>query len=237
MNIAPGWYGVSGTSDVRWWDGAKFRPILLRDGLPHYEKFRSISPVPSIVLGVLMALLGIGRFGISDDDPYAFALGIAWVLIGVMSLVLGLLGLVIERLPAPIHGPYLDPRTFPWPEQVEYGPIPPGWYPAPSKRIPRWWSGARWSEYVVLRRFPLPMAGQRKRQIATTWTVAIAFILLAGVGVALAFYGARLHDTSTMVVGVTLAVSFLLLGGILTAYMAYLVRVYTLPVVLPGVTR
>ena len=112
------------------------RPI---DELAHTD----IVIVPSIVLGVLMALLGIGRFGISDDDPYAFALGIAWVLIGVMSLVLGLLGLVIERLPAPIHGPYLDPRTFPWPEQVEYGPIPPGWYPAPSKRIPRWWSGAR----------------------------------------------------------------------------------------------
>ena len=44
MHIAPGWYGVNGTSDVRWWDGAKFRTILLRNGVVTYEKAKSQQP-------------------------------------------------------------------------------------------------------------------------------------------------------------------------------------------------
>ena len=236
MTIAPGWYVVSGTGEVRWWDGAKFRQVQLRDGVAHYDQFRSQSPGPSIAVGIILMALCAMRIGLDPTDPYGLVSSVALLVVAALSIVLGIRGRSIEKRPAPTTAAYADPRTMPWPGQTEPGPIAPGWYAAPSRRIPRWWSGARWGEYLILRRFPMPISGQRTRHVVAAWIVGVLFGLLTLAGVILLLVGIAEREDDMALVGGLFAAVFALLGIFLTAYLAYLVRVVTLPSTPPGMS-
>lgn len=234
MNIAPGWYGVAGTSDVRWWDGAKFRTILLRDGAVVYEKTRSQTPTMSYLLGGILVLLGLTRLAALSRDNVDVAFAVFLFIVGILSVISAALGRTVEKLPAPSLAPYADPRTMPWPGHTEPGPIAPGWYAAPSAKLPRWWTGARWSEYLLVRQLPLPVAGQRRRMVASKWIGVATFGLLSLLCLGLALVGASNGIGEMVAIGVILAVLFVVLAFVFAFYGAYMVRVYTLPTTPPG---
>ncbi len=234
MHIAPGWYGVNGTSEVRWWDGAKFRTILLRNGVVTYEKAKSQQPSMSYVMGAVMVVLGLTRLANPSRNSFDVAFAVLFFLLGIFSFISAVLGQQVEKLPAPTMAPYADPSTMPWPGHTEPGPIPAGWYSAPSAKMPRWWTGARWGEYINLRQHPIPVAGQRARMVTSMWLVISAFAILSLLGLGLLVVGAR-EDVSAMALtgGILLGV-FVVMGVALSLYSAHLVKVYTMPTMPPG---
>lgn len=227
MNPLPGWYEVPGTPLVRWWDGTSFRPAQLTQAGVKFDKFTTTTPTVGYTTGALFIALGVLRLVLLTAGPMDFFLGIAFIVIGILQLIAGANSAKLARLPMPHSEPVWDARVMPMPGQTEPGPIAPGFYAAPSASMPRWWTGARWGEYLLVRHRPMPIVGQYQQlkgaAVAAYVAIGVLFVATALLVVM------ALGDSYNRGTGLVLAGLCAVVGIALLCALIYLSRVYRTP--------
>lgn len=219
-----GWYPVGGTSDVRWWDGAGWTPYRLRDGNPRPDAFAIEPGNTAIGLGIAFIVLSIAQFANSSRSEISFfaVAPLFFLVAGVLWLAGGVRVSQTRKHPAPQTVPIFDPSTRPLPGEVEGAGA--GWY-AVSGQITRWWTGARWSQYVGQKFGVRPThAGPRAYRVSM-----ILGWVFVGLAVLAAVLGFGMIATIGTLWGIAIAIPALVFGlvGALVLVLTY-VRRYTM---------
>ena len=207
--IAPGWYAVAGTDDVRWWDGRSFRDVTLVDGEPRYRFSWGLPAGNYLLGGVVMLAIAVGSLvwgGASGWLLSLFAGAAAVTLLGI-----AMAAIMTVRLPAPTTEALTPVQALPLPGTVEPGPIAAGWYPGPAADKPRWWTGASWSDYLLTAGVPYPSRGQAERVARVMRRTAWVCFGLVAVAMALSVIAVITSHTAVVAAPVAIAV---LAGGV-----------------------
>lgn len=229
MNFAPGWYFAPGSNDVRWWDGTSFRGILLINGRPKYENFTAPMPTQTLILGILFVFLAVMRGTVLNENIFDVLSSILFACVGVLSIIMAINGFRVAKIAPPVTAPVWEPSVMPLPGQTEQGMMAPGWYPTPSARTPRWWSGARWSEYLLVQGKPLPVYDQTKRMMILRWIAAGVFVIGAIVFLAMGLTG----EDYNRPIWFTMTGVFLAVAVGIWFYFRHLAKIYTIPTTPP----
>lgn len=184
----PGWYQPA-EGPIRWWDGKRWSGSSLDDaGVPVLDVWVGhVTPLRCWLLAgyYLLFTALFGSFGVfalqTLGAPYLLFPAVAFLGPAVYWVMLAVRAGAIAKIPAPLSQPLLPPQVRPLPTDVE-GPAA-GWYPAPSRLQLRWWTGLRWSEYVVAQRRYLPTYGVsvivRRNDRFMFWMVMVGLAALA----------------------------------------------------------
>jgi hypothetical protein len=139
-----GWY-ETGAGSLRWWDGSRWTSSRIGGGTPGADWAATEQPTVAWVLGGMFLTLGVTQFGL------AMVVGALWVsgaLMWLQALIFFAMAAqttAVRRIPAPRSSPVAMDAVRPLPGEQE-GPAA-GWYPV-APRVSRWWTGARWSQYI-----------------------------------------------------------------------------------------
>lgn len=186
-----GWYPVTGRSEVRWWDGAGWTPYRIRDGRPRADAFAVEPGNTGLVFGFVFIVLGLTQLStasISGNTVFSIA-PILFFIAGAVWLIGGFRTGQVRKLASPRTAPMLEPSTRPLPGEVEGTGA--GWYPV-AGRVTRWWTGSRWSPYIVQKFGVRPtLAGPRGyfTSMIVGWVFAVGGVicLILGLMTAAAF--------------------------------------------------
>lgn len=193
MTIAPGWYAVPGTADVRWWDGNSFREVTLVDGAPRYRFGWGLPAGNYLLAAVATVILGVVGLFTDDAGLGVPLLSIVCAAVTVVWVVISVLAMQTVRLAPPSTPPIVTAEVQPLPGTIEPGLVAAGWYAGPQKDKPRWWTGKQWSDYVLAAGQPFPTSGQAarvKRGLRRALCVSLAIVVVCiAVGVAAAMLG------------------------------------------------
>lgn len=212
---AMGWYPVPGTPQIRWWDGHVWTAYSIRRGLPRGDWYAVEPPGVGYAFGAIFIALGTAQLSLSliaDSSRFSafasIALGLFW-LTGAISLS------AVRAKPAPASGAALPESVQPLPGQQE-GPGA-GWVRL-SARTSRWWSGARWGQYVLESDRVRPTFGG-ERTYRTMQVLAFAFIGIGAIALVVGILMLVLHSfPSQEWVGV-----FVLVSGIVCAFIGAII--------------
>lgn len=191
MTIAPGWYAVPETTDVRWWDGHSFREVTLVDGAPRY-RFSWGLPVGNYLLAAVVVLVVaiVGLFIAGGEFPVVTLVSAP---LALWFFIIAVLAMKTLRLAPPTTAPIETNDVQPLPGTVEPGLVAAGWYAGPTKEKPRWWTGKQWSDYLLAFGQPHPASGQAARvkriHRRILWVSLAIVALCAGGAVACALAG------------------------------------------------
>lgn len=229
---AMGWYGVPGTSDVRWWDGTAWTPYRIRDGKPRPDFFAVEPAGVGITLGIVFLAIGTMQLflavlspsaGFVATPPFLLILGAIWLIGGVHTTN-------VRKLPSPQSAPVLDPSARPLPGEVEADGA--GWYPV-TGQVGRWWTGARWSWYLGMRHGVRPgHAGPRGYIVSMMMGWIVAGIGGLGLVAGILFMAIWAGLPGLSVLGGILIVIAVLFGG-LGAFILLLTRSRRYAMLLP----
>ncbi|MFB2583710.1 DUF2510 domain-containing protein [Herbiconiux liukaitaii] len=180
--IVAGWYPTP-TGQLRWWDGAHWTGMRVKNGAPGIDWATTEQPAISFAFGgIWLALSGL-QFAIGAVTSYVSPNGIATLLLAALWIAIGIQGARVRGIPTPGGEPTVIDAVRPLPGEQEAPGA--GWYPI-APRVTRWWTGARWAEYVATATGIRPsFHGARSFRIylVTVWSVLAlgALGLLAGV--------------------------------------------------------
>lgn len=170
----PCWYPVPGSGEVRWWDGQNWAAYSIGRRGPRGNWYAVEPPGIAYAFGIIFLLLGLMQLGVASlSRGFSFA-GVAPLLLGAFWLSAAIALSIVRGRPAPVSGTAVtDSVVQPLPGQIEADGA--AWI-ALTPRLQRWWSGARWGEYVVESNRIRPTHGG-----ATTFRVlkAMAWVIVA----------------------------------------------------------
>ena len=198
-----GWYIVPGSTEARWWDGRNWTAYRIRPTGPKPDWFATEPPLIGFALGPLFMLLGVLQFTLRSSAFDSFTStgrfsGTLFVLLGGFWLIMATAMALVRAKPRPAAVQLLSPMVEPLPGRVE-GPRA-GWI-ALSPRVSRWWSGARWAEYVFENKKVRPTYGGRRAYrrsqllslvllgIGALSTIIAVFVLPGAVGHTARWFG------------------------------------------------
>jgi hypothetical protein len=209
---AMGWYPTAG-GPLRWWDGQRWTGLRVKNGVPGTDWATSEQPAMAWVFGgVFLALAGL-QFAVGALGSIASPNGFLTMLLAGLWFAIAVQSGAVRRIPVPVEAPVVLEAVRPLPGEQE-GPGA-GWYPV-APRTTRWWSGARWGEYVGTAYGVRPtFHGARSLRILTVlcWVLLGLGVLTLLAGVLLLVLGAAAASASWMAfLGV-----FLLIAGIVVA--------------------
>lgn len=220
-----GWYPVTGTPDVRWWDGAVWTPYRLRAGAPRADAFANEPSSSALTMGFVFIVLAISQFstaGLGSGQPMFRFTSVMFLIAGVLALIGGFRTRQLSGLPAPSAAPVFDASTRPLPGEVEGAGS--GWF-AVSGQITRWWTGTRWSPYVN-QKFGVRPTQQGARAYRMSMVIGGVFAGLGLIAAVLGFVLIYAMDRWTGVAVLIPGLIAVLVGG-LVLVLTY-VRRYTL---------
>jgi hypothetical protein len=208
----PGWYETSSGS-ARWWDGSHWTGMRIKGGVPGVDWATTEQPALAWVFGSLFLVLGLGQFGLGaliGDVPPG---GVVTLCLAVLWFALALQTTAVRRIPTPRSAAVVIDAIRPLPGEHEGADA--GWYPV-APNVARWWTGARWSQYIGTRYGPRPtFTGARTLRILIWMGWGLAGLGAVGLvaGAAVLAGGMNADDFGLMaVIGVVI-----LVGGILFA--------------------
>jgi hypothetical protein len=216
-----GWYETSEGSP-RWWDGSRWTSFRMRGGIPGADWAATEQPAVAWVFGSMFFVFGLAQFGLALLIGAISAGGSITTLVlwasGPLTLAQAAIFLsmaakttAVRRIPVPRSSPAAIDAVRPLPGEQEG--LAAGWYSV-APRVTRWWTGARWSEYIGTQHGVRPtFTGARTLRIVRLmgWTIigigALGFIG----GAALIAFGVNADDHGFRVAMGVLA----LVGGIM----------------------
>ncbi|WP_205547878.1 DUF2510 domain-containing protein [Leucobacter sp. wl10] len=144
--IPMGWYAVPGTAETRWWDGGHWTAYRIAGGTPRGSWYAVEPPGVAYAFGVIFLALGLVQASLALVSPSAVLAAVGPLLLGVFWLSAAIALSAVRGRPAPAMAAADPEAVQPLPGRAE-GPGA-GWVPL-TPRLSRWWSGARWGEYVL----------------------------------------------------------------------------------------
>ncbi|SMG18060.1 DUF2510 domain-containing protein [Agreia pratensis] len=173
---APGWYEtVAGFP--RWWDGSHWTGLRIKRGVPGADWNTTEQPVMAWVLGCFFLMLALAQFGLGLLAGGIFATGTITFCLAVLWFVMAIQTTAVRRIPVPRSAAVAIDAVRPLPGEQEGADA--GWYTV-APNVTRWWTGARWSQYIGTRYGPRPtFTGARMLRILA-WMGWI-FVGLGGV--------------------------------------------------------
>lgn len=220
----PGWYRVRSTGETRWFTGAIWSGYSLRVGAPRPDRITgSQRSSQGLILAVLYIAIGVTQTLIGLSARALVASGLLFLLLGAFWMYGAVRARRRERLPWPADAPVVSDAMRPLPGEVE-GPSA-GWYPGDQPGRTRWWTGARWSQYVAKAREIEPIYGlERSLRLATRMglglLVAGAVVLTLGLVLVNAPGAGWPSVTISVVGGALLFIGVLLWGVFISRYRA-----------------
>lgn len=146
MEIPAAWYAQG--EGLRWWDGARWTGMRVKNGRPGVDWITAENPVPLFVSSALFLVAGGVYLFLSVRTPPSLVLGALFLALAVFWFLGALQTRRVAVLPAPAAAPVVIDAVHPLPGEEEGSRA--GWYPV-SPTVRRWWTGARWSEYTWTR--------------------------------------------------------------------------------------
>lgn len=216
-SVPPGWYPVPGVGEVRWWDGQHWAAYSIGKRGPRGNWYATEPPGVAYVFGAIFLALGLLQLGLSKVASGSLFTGIGPLLLGAFWMSAAVALSIVRGRPDPAADTVVtDPVVQPLPGQVEGDGA--AWI-ALTPRLSRWWSGARWGEYVAEANRIRPTHGGAK----TFRVLKIMAWLVIAVGIIAALVGVALlvllpPDLLSRVIGVIVLCSgivFAVVGGIL----------------------
>jgi small neutral amino acid transporter SnatA (MarC family) len=185
MRIIPGWYRMPSTGEVRWHTGTIWSGYSLRDGVPKPDRITgSQRSSQGLILAILYLIVGMMQTSLAISNRGFIASGGLFLVLGAFWLYGALRARKRERAPRPVDAAIVLDAVRPLPGEAEAAGA--GWYPGDQPGRTRWWTGARWSQYVAKNGEVEPIYGvERSLRIATRmgmWlTIAGAVLLALGI--------------------------------------------------------
>ncbi|GGI37214.1 hypothetical protein GCM10010988_12830 [Cnuibacter physcomitrellae] len=233
-----GWYQPA-SGPVRWWDGQKWTGMRFRkDGRPGVDWANSEQPGAAWAFAIIFLGLAVFQFVLGTLAQSVNFSGAGTMLLAILWLSIAITSSAVRRIPAPTGAPLVTDIVRPLPGEQE-GPGA-GWYQVASTTS-RWWTGARWSQYVQSRFGVRPtFHGPRSYRVYVwlSWGMVVFGVLLLIVGIVLMSLGAGASDYGlTTVVGVVAllgGILFGVLGGVLLAFSPMQRRMLLVPAAPPA---
>lgn len=143
---AMGWYVFPKSGQPRWWNANHWTAYYVRNGRPAVNGYATDPPSTGWVLGGLMLFLGLVNFlRALADDLSGISMAFIFTVLGILWLIGTGADQARRKVPAPNTAPIVEDWMRPFPGEAESASA--GWYPV-AGAIQRWWTGARWAEYV-----------------------------------------------------------------------------------------
>ncbi|WP_440711389.1 DUF2510 domain-containing protein [Herbiconiux sp. YIM B11900] len=208
----PGWYPTP-AGPLRWWEGRKWTGFRIKQGRPGTDWASAEQPVLAWVFGGLFAALAALQFALGALTGSVSIAGIAMLVLSALWFGIAVQSQAVQRIPVPTGAAVAPEVIRPLPGEQEGADA--GWYPV-ARKTTRWWTGARWSQYVGTAYGIRPtFHGARALRIllAMAWTVLGVGLLSTLAGVV--FVAA---DSATDGHGTVLLIGILfIVGGVLVA--------------------
>lgn len=227
--VAMGWYAVPGTSETRWWNGRDWTAYSIRAGRPRGDWYAVEPPGIGYAFGPLFLVLGALLLLTSRLAEIPNYSGIGIMAVGAFWLSAAVALTIVRGRPAPASAPLGFDVVQPLPGQIE-GPAA-GWVPVTAK-ISRWWSGARWGEYILEADRVRPTHGGARSYRAA---MILAFVLI-GLGALALIAGIVLMaaDPSGAPVWLGAAalgagIAFVVIGGVILPVIRYRKPAFVVP--------
>lgn len=217
IGASPGWYPVPGVGEVRWWDGQHWAAYSIGKRGPRGNWYATEPPGVAYVFSTIFLALGLLQLGLATVASGSLFTSIAPLLLGAFWMSAAVALSIVRGRPDPAADTVVTaPVVQPLPGHVEGDGA--AWI-ALTPKLSRWWSGARWGEYVAEANRIRPTHGGAK----TFRVLKIMAWLVVAVGIIAALVGVALlvllpPDLLSRVIGVIVLCSGLLLavvGGIL----------------------
>ncbi|MDF2664327.1 MAG: hypothetical protein K0R81_177 [Microbacterium sp.] len=146
METPAAWY-VQGEG-LRWWDGARWTGMRVKDGRPGVDWITADRPTPLFVSSALFFVAGAIYLFLVGFNPFYLVMASLFLALSFFWLFGALHVRRVLRLPVPTTAPVVLDILRPLPGEQE-GPGA-GWFPV-SSTVGRWWTGTRWSQYTWTR--------------------------------------------------------------------------------------
>ena len=145
-SIPAGWYPVPRTGETRWWDGAHWSAYSFANGRPRGNWYAVEPPGIAYVFGAIFLVLGFTQLMLATLSPSAMLSGLGPLALGAFWMSSAIALSIVRSRPAPVSAPVTAEVVQPLPGWAEGAGA--RWV-ALTPNLSRWWSGARWGEYVV----------------------------------------------------------------------------------------
>ncbi|QJU53370.1 DUF2510 domain-containing protein [Herbiconiux sp. KACC 21604] len=222
-----GWYPTP-NGPVRWWDGARWSGMRVKDGLPGIDWATSEQPRAAIAFAAVFFGLGLTQLALALAASTVAFVAIPMMLLAVLWLSIGVQASAVQRIPRPTGVPLTDDLSLrPLPGEVGGSPVAgapaPGWYTV-APATTRWWTGERWSQYIGTRYGVRPSFHGAKsyRLVLTVGRVMLAIGALGLLaGIVLTSIGASADDGSLLTaIGVFSIIAAVLVAGMGILFLA-----------------
>ncbi len=222
-----GWYPTP-NGPVRWWDGARWSGMRVKDGRPGIDWATSEQPRAAIAFAAVFFGLGLTQLALALAASTVGFVAIPMMLLAVLWLCIGVQASAVQRMPRPAGAPLTDDLALrPLPGEVEGSPVAgapvPGWYTV-APATTRWWTGERWSQYIGTRYGVRPSFHGAKsyRLVLTVGRVMLAIGALGLLaGIVLTSIGASADDGSLLTaIGVFSIIAAVLVAGMGILFLA-----------------
>ena len=211
---APGWYDTS-AGTPRWWDGSHWTGMRIKGGVPGADWNSTEQPALAWVLGCFFLMLALAQFGLGLLAGGIFASGTITFCLAALWFVMAIQTTAVRRIPVPGSAPVVVDAVRPLPGEQEGADA--GWY-AVAPSVTRWWTGARWSQYIGTRYGPRPtFTGARTLRILVWmgWILVGVGGLALVVGIVVLVIGIGADDFGlTAVIGGVILVGGILFGAL-----------------------
>ena len=146
MEIPAAWYAQG--EGLRWWDGARWTGMRVKDGRPGVDWITADRPTPLFVSSALFFVAGAIHLFLVVFNPFSLVTASLFLGLSFFWLFGALHVRRVLQFPAPTTAPVVLDILRPLPGEQE-GPGA-GWFPV-SSTVGRWWTGTRWSQYTWTR--------------------------------------------------------------------------------------
>ncbi|WP_291050643.1 DUF2510 domain-containing protein [Herbiconiux sp.] len=214
----PGWYPTP-AGPLRWWEGRKWTGFRIKQGRPGTDWASAEQPVLAWVFGGLFAALAALQFTLGALTGSVSIAGIGMLVLAALWFGIAVQSQAVQRIPVPAGAAVAPEVIRPLPREQEGAGA--GWYPV-ARKTTRWWTGARWSQYVGTALGIRPtFHGARALRIllAMAWTVLGFGVLGALVGIV---FVAADGDGTVLFIGV-----MFIIGGALVAVLGLVLLLLT----------